>query len=120
MAGRGILIFTDEMVNPRLATALLRLGYDAESCQRAGRANQGISDEDQLAYASQQGRAILTFNVADFERLDRRWKARGLVHHGIIVSAQITDLQELIRRVQLHLDTYSSLNQHNAVRELAS
>jgi hypothetical protein len=120
MAGLGIHVFTDEMVNPRLATALLRQGYDAENCQRAGRANQGISDEQQVMYATQQGRAILTFNVADFEQLDRRWKARGLAHHGIIVSAQITNLQELIRRVKLHLDTYSPADQHNAVFELAS
>ena len=106
------------MVNPRVANALVRLGYDVESCQRAGRANQGISDADQLAYATEQGRAILTFNVADFDRLDRQWKARGRVHAGIIVSVQIIHVPELARRIQLHLDTVPQVAQDNAVLEL--
>lgn len=120
MAGLGIRIFTDEMVNPRLAGFLSRLGYDVVSCQWVGRSNRGIPDEEQLSYASQQGRAILTFNVGDFERLDRQWKARGLVHAGIIVAPQITRLAELTRRVQLHLDTVSPDAQGNTLLELAS
>jgi Domain of unknown function (DUF5615) len=120
MVGRGFPLFTDEMVNPRLAGTLTRLGYDTESCQWAGRANQGIPDEDQLRYATEQGRAILTFNIGDFERLDRRWKALGLIHGGIIVSPQIRNLTELIRRVQLHLDTVPTSHQWNALLELAS
>jgi hypothetical protein len=120
MVGLGIRLFTDEMVIPRLAGSLVRLGYDAESCQWAGRANQGIPDEDQLRYATGQGRAILTFNIGDFERLDRRWKALGLVHGGIIVSPQITRFAELMRRVQLHLDTMPASRQWNAFLELAS
>jgi hypothetical protein len=118
MVGLGIRLFTDEMVNPRLAGALTRLGYDVESCQWAGRANQRIPDEQQLTYATRQGRAILTFNVGDFERLDRRWKARGLAHAGIIISPQIIKLAELTRRVQLHLDTISPSDQHDFLLEL--
>lgn len=119
MAGLGFPLFTDEMINPRLAGTLTRLGYDVESCQWAGRANQHISDEDQLRYATTQGRAILTFNMGDFERLDRRWKALGLVHGGIVVSPQITRFAELLRRVQLHLDTVPDNLQWNTLLELA-
>ena len=120
MAGLGIALFTDEMVNPRLAGTLVRLGYDAESCQWAGRANQGIPDDQQLLYASQHGRAILTFNIGDLERLDREWKARGWVHAGIIISPQITSFAELLRRVQLHLDTVTPEAQHDVLFELLS
>jgi hypothetical protein len=120
MAGLRFPLFTDEMVNPRLAGALARLGYDAESCQWAGRANQAIPDEDQLRYATGQGRAILTFNIGDFERLDRRWKAPGLVHGGIIVSPQIRSFAELLRRAQLHLDTVPASRQWNTLLELES
>jgi|SRR5215212_9677648 len=118
-AGLGVSIFTDEMINPRLAGALVRLAYDAESCQWAGRANQHIADEDQLVYATSQGRAILTFNIGDFERLDRQWKARNRIHSGIVVSAQIVRFAELLRRVQRHLDTISPAEQHNTLLELA-
>jgi hypothetical protein len=120
MATRGFPLFTDEMVNPRLAGSLTRLGYDAESCHWAGRANLSISDEDQLRYATQQGRAILTFNIGDFERLDRRWKTQGLIHGGIITSPQITSFAELLRRVQLHLDTVSIEVQRNVLLELCA
>ena len=120
MAGLGIPLFTDEMVNPRLAGTLVRRGYDVESCQWAGRSNQGIPDDQQLLYASQQGRAILTFNVGDFERLDRAWKARGWVHAGIVVAPRITSLAELLRRVQLHLDTVTPEAQRDTLLELPS
>jgi hypothetical protein len=53
MAGLGIRLYTDEMIDARLARELRRRGYDAESCQEAGRHNRGISDPDQLAYAAQ-------------------------------------------------------------------
>lgn len=64
MAGLGVRPFTDEMIDPRLAAALTRLGYDVESCHQAGRNNLRISDRRQLEYAVQHGRAVLTFNVA--------------------------------------------------------
>jgi predicted nuclease of predicted toxin-antitoxin system len=60
VAGLGIRLYTDEMIRARLAAALRRLGYDAMSCQDVGRGNRAIADEDQLAYAAQDGRAILT------------------------------------------------------------
>ena len=60
MAGLGIRLYTDEMIDVRLARALRSRGYDVESCQDAGRSNQGIPDEEQLAYAAGLGRAIYT------------------------------------------------------------
>ena len=71
MAGLGIRLFTDAMIDLRPAVNLRRLGYDVQSCQEAGRSNRGISDHRQLSYATQQGRAILTFNRRDYRRLDR-------------------------------------------------
>ena len=107
MTGGGIPLFTDEHIDARLAPALARRGFDALSCQGAGRANQRISDEDQLAYATAQGRAILTFNMVDFIALDAEWKRDGRRHAGIIVSAEIRSLTELVRRVEHHLLTIS-------------
>jgi hypothetical protein len=107
MAGLGIRLFTDEMIFPELASELRRRGYDAESCVEAGRSGQAISDEAQLVYATQQGRALLTFNKTDFLHLDQAWKAARRASAGIIVSPQIEDLGELLRRVVWHLDNYS-------------
>ncbi len=77
MAGLGVRLFPDEHISGRLARALRSRGYDAESCREAGRADQGISDEDHLDYASRFGRAILTFDQVDFRRLEVIWKRIG-------------------------------------------
>ena len=59
MAGLGIRLFTDEHIFKDLARELRNRGYDAEGCYEVGRANQGISDEEQLEYATRRGCAIL-------------------------------------------------------------
>jgi hypothetical protein len=115
MAGLGIRLFTDEMIDIRLARALQQRGDDAESCSEAGRGGQRIPDPDQLAYAARTGRAILTFNFVDFLLLDAQWKAAGRQHAGIIVSPEIRDLRELIRRVMWHLDNYSPTEQYDTL-----
>ena len=118
MAGLGIRLFTDEMINTRLAS-LNGQGYDIETTQGAGRSNQKVPDDAQLAYATQQGRAIFTFNAREFADWDRRWKAQGRRHAGIVVSEQITDLDELIRRVKQHLDTVWPSEQDDKLLALA-
>ena len=120
MAGLGVRLYTDEMIHPGLAAALRRVGYDAESCPEAGQSNKGIPDEEQLAYATQHGRAILTFNVDDFVPLDVKWKAAGRIHAGIILAVQIEDVGELLRRVRNHLDTYPPEVQHDTALWLSS
>jgi predicted nuclease of predicted toxin-antitoxin system len=115
MAGLGIRLYTDEMIDVRLASALRSRGYDAESCQEAGRSNREIPDEDQLTYATQQGRAIFTFNFLDFLPLDTAWKAAGRPHAGIIVSPEIHDVGELLRRMAWHLDQYTPAQQHDTL-----
>jgi len=105
VAGLGIAVFTDEHVDASLAGALRARGYDAVSCHEAGRVNQGISDPAQLAYATDEGRTILTNNTRDYLPLDARWKRRGQVHAGIIAYAGALPVGELLRRVIAHLDT---------------
>ena len=119
MVGLTIRLFTDEDVDARVAPALRQRGYDAVSCLEAGRANQDISDHDQLAYAAEQGRAILIYNVRHYVPLDQAWKAAGWEHAGIIASAQLRDLGELLRRVERHLKTHDSQEQYNQLLWLA-
>jgi uncharacterized protein DUF5615 len=53
-----VALYTDEDVTTDLASALRRRGYTAQSTLEAGKVE--ISDEAQLAYATEQGMAILT------------------------------------------------------------
>ncbi|MDP8921310.1 MAG: DUF5615 family PIN-like protein [Chloroflexota bacterium] len=77
-------LYVDEDILPDLARVLRGRGEDAVSAHDVGRL--GVADSAQLAYAAQEGRAIVTSNVADFIRLAREWSADVRSHAGIIVS----------------------------------
>ena len=58
------------------------------------------TDQDQLAFAIQQGRSIYTFNVGDFALLHREHLQQGVDHSGIIVVPdQRCSVGEKIRRL---------------------
>ena len=113
MAGRGVRLFTDEHVHTTLAVVLRQRGYDVVTCQEAGLAN--YDDELLLEYAAQEGRAILTNNFGDFDRLDREWKAAGRQHAGIILYPQARTFSALLQRIQRHLDTTDPQVQHDTL-----
>jgi hypothetical protein len=119
MAGLGIRIFTDEYVDGRLAGQLRRRGYDAVSCAEARRHNQKISDEEQLEYATREGRAIIVYNVHDYVQLDGAWKAAGREHSGIIVAQSGTPIGSLVRWVVCHLDARTPADQYDTLLWLA-
>jgi hypothetical protein len=81
-------LFADEDFPFPVVERLGQLGHDVLTTFEAGRANQGISDADQLAFATSLGRAILTRNRRHFARLHR-----VSAHHGGIIS--ITDDPDL-------------------------
>ena len=51
------------------------------------------SDEDQLAFAASENRAVVTFNIRDFAPLHEQWPADAEPHAGIIVSQQLGSRQ---------------------------
>ena len=95
----SIRLFTDEDVYGAIAPALRRAGFDVVSTPEAGRLRE--SDESQLQWAANEGRAIVTFNVAHFAGIHAAWSRSGRHHAGIIVSSQ-RPIGDLLRRL-LHL-----------------
>ncbi len=92
-----IRIFTDEDIYGATAPALRQVGIDAISTPEAGRIGQ--SDESQLEWAGDEGRALMSFNVAHFAHLHWVW-IQGRRHHaGIIVSSQ-QPIGEFLGRLQ--------------------
>ena len=81
-------LFLDEHVPHDLAAMLTKAGCDVLTTSDAGRANKSLSDEDQLTFAAEDGRAIFTYNVRDFYILAQEWAKAGRSHMGIIVSEQ--------------------------------
>ena len=95
----SIQFFTDEDVYGAVATQLQNSGFDAVSTPDADRL--GVSDESQLAWAAQENRVLVTFNVSDFARLHYQWLGDGRHHAGVIVSRQ-RPIGEVVRGL-LHM-----------------
>jgi hypothetical protein len=64
-------LFTDEDIYGSVAAKLRDRGFDAVSTPEANRL--GETGESQLAWAVQERRVLLTFNVAHFAHLHDRW-----------------------------------------------
>jgi predicted nuclease of predicted toxin-antitoxin system len=91
----AIKLYTNEHITDLLARTLRGRGFDAVSVYEVDMREK--SDEEQLAYAAKQRRAVLTFNVRDFVSLHTQYVTKGKEHGGIIVSTQIP-FPELLRR----------------------
>jgi Domain of unknown function (DUF5615) len=87
--------YADENFRYPVVEALRRLGHDVLTCQDAGRADQGISDEAVLADALASERILLTQNRKHFIQLDRARKD----HRGIVVCTYDPDTDALARRI---------------------
>src|SRR5436190_21468123 len=80
-------LYFDRHIMTRLAVDLRGHGYDVRTTEEAGM--DTAPDEDQLAFATAEGRAILTYNIRDFAPLHAQWLAAGRSHAGIVVSRQM-------------------------------
>ena len=47
---------------------------------------EGLEDEDVLALVSEDGRILVSHNVADFPEILREWAAGGRSHAGVILA----------------------------------
>lgn len=107
-----IALLLDEDVRPLLGEILRQRGYDVIHVLEAGRA--GKSDAEQLAYAVNQQRAVLTHNVRHFRLLHQRYHEEGRRHFGILLSAQVP-LRELLRRTLRFLGRHTAEDVKNNV-----
>ena len=67
---------------------------------------------EQLDFAVARGRALVTFDVADFVRKARGYANEDRDHYGIIVSDQL-EVGELVRRLTRVLGRYSAADMVN-------
>ncbi len=76
-------LLLDEMFSDDIAQQLRAKGYDVISVV-ADSALTGLPDDQVLAYAAIEGRALVTANIKDFVPLDGRYRAAGHSHAGLI------------------------------------
>ncbi len=79
----------DEMFSDDIAQQLRAQGHDVISIV-ADPALIGLPDEQVLAYATTEGRALVTANIKDFVPLDGRYRAAGQSHAGLILVSTKT------------------------------
>lgn len=79
----------------------------------------GVSDAEQLAFATSQNRVLFTFNRGDFLRLHTAYLKDNLSHAGIIVSDQL-EIGIVIRRLLKLLDTRSAEQMQDWLEFLSS
>ncbi len=94
-------LYSNENFPLPVVEELRRLDHDVLTIQETGRAGKAMPDEQVLAFASGEGRALLTLNRRHFVRLHNQ----GAAHAGIIACILDTDFDGQARRV------------HDAIRE---
>jgi uncharacterized protein DUF5615 len=82
-------LLLDEMFSDDIARQLRAQGHDVISVV-ADPALTGLPDEQILAYATIQGRALVTANIKDFVPLDSRYRAASQAHAGLILVSTKT------------------------------
>jgi hypothetical protein len=82
-------LLLDEMFSEDIAQQLRAQGHDVISIV-ADAALIGLPDDQVLAYATSEGRALVTANIKDFVPLDGRYRAAGQSHPGLILVSTKT------------------------------
>jgi len=77
-------LLLDEMFSDAIAQQLRTKGHDVFSVV-ANPALVALPDEQILAHAATEARALVTANVKDFVPLDARYRAAGQVHYGLVL-----------------------------------
>jgi hypothetical protein len=82
-------LLLDEMFTDDIAQQLRTKGYDVISVV-ADPALVGLPDDQIFAYATTEGRALVTANIKDFIPLDTRYRAADQSHAGLILVSTKT------------------------------
>ncbi|MGA9316143.1 MAG: DUF5615 family PIN-like protein [Solirubrobacteraceae bacterium] len=81
-------LLLDEMWTPTIALELRKRGFDVVAISEPEHAGRyaGISDDKVFLRAQDDGLAIITDNIADYEQTRRAHESCGQTHHGLIYA----------------------------------
>lgn len=113
------LYLDEDTAGGNLVQALRATEADFVTVYQAGQS--GHSDEQQLTYATQEGRVIYTFNRRDFMALHIDWLMSGQSHRGIIIGQQQRfSVGEQARRLLRIVDELSTEEMKDRVEFLSA
>lgn len=115
-----IRLYSDEdMMQKSLLHALRSNGVNVLTTSEAGMRNR--SDQEQLEYATLQGRVMITFNKGHFLKLHKEYMSQGKRHSGIIlVTQQEYSIGESVRRILRIVNGKSAEEMENNVEFLSN
>ncbi|MBE9055692.1 DUF5615 family PIN-like protein [Sphaerospermopsis sp. LEGE 08334] len=82
-----VRLYADENFPLEIVRQLRQYQYDVLTSHEAGKANQGIPDDEVLVFATQEKRVLLTLNRDDFIAFHQS----GISHAGIIICKDDRD-----------------------------
>jgi len=94
-------LYSNENFPLPVVEELRKLGHDVLTIQETGMAQASLPDEDVLSEASNDKRAVLTFNRKHFIALHRNQPQ----HEGIIVCSFDVDFLGLAKRIHKEIST---------------
>jgi Domain of unknown function (DUF5615) len=76
------------MWTPTIALELRKRDFDVIAISEPAHAGRyaGISDDEVFARAQEDGRAVVTDNIADYEQARRDRESHGQAHHGLLYA----------------------------------
>lgn len=108
-----IRLYLDEDVHVLVADLLQARGFDAVTARDAEKLK--VSDEEQLAYAVSQRRALVTHNRTDFESLVQDYFAAESMHYGVIYAVRRSP-HDIAKRLLAILNHVTAEEMQNQVR----
>jgi hypothetical protein len=99
-------LYSNENFPYPVVIELRRLGHDVLTVLEAGKAEQAIQDDEVLAFATTQGRAVLTINRKHFIALHRDVPN----HAGIVVCTFDADFIGQAGRIDIALNESSNIS----------
>ncbi|PYT03169.1 MAG: hypothetical protein DMF60_19180 [Acidobacteria bacterium] len=101
------LYLDDDSLTKALVKALRERGVDV------------VTTSEVVAYASEQGRVLCSFNTRDFYRIHSEWVAQAKSHAGIILALQQRySVGEQMRRILRIIASMSAENMKDRVEFL--
>lgn len=115
-----VRLYFDEDAMARAVAHNLRLrGVDVTIAVDEGRT--GLPDNEQLDYATAQGRVICTCNLRDFIPLHASYVTQGKAHSGIIlIHQQRFSIGEQVLRLSRLIETKSAAEMQNNMEFLSN
>jgi len=98
-------LYSNENFPLPVVEELRGMGHDVATIQETGRANQAMTDEEVLAFATDSDRAVLTLNRRHFVRLHAERPELA----GIIVCSFDTDFPRQAERIHRAIESKREL-----------